>query len=197
MKIKAIKVDYRIEAAPGLRIFFTTGHRNTDEETEAFYHFDTEPEKRDLRGILRVEDECHQETLMWEKEVDFSKKLTYGLLDELIENTIFQYTKGMGQDTEGMIGGYRADDPAVVWMCRRETFLKVVKGWAIHDRKFFSAEILAETENGDDAKVIFGEDQKASLYVQGKLKSEDHIHFPKYADMTLQDALNKLEDSDC
>ena len=197
MKIKAIKADYRIEAAPGLMIIFTTGRRNTDEEPEVFYYFDTDPEERDLRGFLRIEDEYHKDSLMWEKEVDFSKKLTYGFLDELIENTIFQYTKGMGQDTEGMIGGYRADDPAVVWMCRKETFLKVVKGWARHDRKYFSAEILAETENGEDANVIRGEDQKASLYVKGKLKSEDHIHFPKYANMTFQEVLNMLEVSGC
>ncbi len=45
----------------------------------------------------------------------------------------------------GMLSIY--DDPEVVWLMRKVTFETVVRGWAIHDRKMFSGEILGEKEN--------------------------------------------------
>ena len=42
---------------------------------------------------------------------------------------------------------------AVVWLSRKETFEKVVREWAIRDRRTFSGEILGENEKAENEKI--------------------------------------------
>ena len=42
---------------------------------------------------------------------------------------------------------------AVVWLSRKDTFEKVVREWAIRDRRTFSGEILGENEKAENEKI--------------------------------------------
>ncbi|SCW68325.1 hypothetical protein SAMN02910400_01872 [Lachnospiraceae bacterium C10] len=158
MKIKSVKAKYELQAAPKLKICFEIDQ----DEAMCGSSFDPESEDYGLIGMLRIYDET-EEDLGWEdglpleyyEKIDLRAKLQYGFLDELIEKAIFKrlrefHTKIGNPDK---IGSYWTDDPAVVWLMRKETFEKVVRGWAIRDRKVFQAEIIGEKENGETVKI--------------------------------------------
>ena len=67
-----------------------------------------------------------------------------------------------------MIGNYRVDDPSVVWLGSWESFKKVVRGWAIHDRKIFSGEIYVEKENGESVGIHLPENADFVKEFEGK-----------------------------
>ncbi len=72
MKITAVKADYMLEVTKGFRIRFSIENAET------------------MTGRLTVEDDVHDEQQSWAKVLDLQEKLWYGMLDELIENMIFQ-----------------------------------------------------------------------------------------------------------
>ncbi len=168
MKIKSIKAKYELQAAANLKICFEI------DQDEAFCEarclsFDPESDDYEIMGVLSIYDETDDELVQsWEEKIDLRAKLDHGFLDELIENTIFHRMKAICADPDGMIGNYRTDDPAVVWLGRRETFQKAIGGWAIHDRKSFYGAILGENENGESVKISLPENDDIVRSVEGR-----------------------------
>jgi len=155
MKIRSVKAKYELQAAPKLKICFEIDQDEAVCESRCL-SFDPESEDYGLIGMLSIYDETEDGLVQsWEEKLDLRGKLQYGILDELIEKTIFDRMKAICANPDEMIGNYRVDDPAVVWLGRRETFNKVIRGWAIHDRKNFSGEILGEKETGESVRLSF------------------------------------------
>lgn len=168
MKIESIKAKYDIQMAPKLKICFEI---NQDEETceQRCLSFDPKSGDYGIIGVLSIYDETEDGLVQsWEEKIDLRSKLYYGFLDELIENAIFDRMKSISANSDEMIGNYRVDDPAVVWMGCKETFKKVVSGWAIHDRKDFFAEIIGEKGNRERVNIYLPENADAVRNFEGR-----------------------------
>ena len=180
MKIKSVKAKYELQAAPKLKICFEIDQDEAVCESRCL-SFNPESEDYGLIGMLRIYDETEEDLgwedglpLEWEEKIDLRAKLQYGFLDELIEKAIFKrlrefHTKIGNPDK---IGSYWTDDPAVVWLMRKETFEKVVRGWAIRNRKVFLAEILGEKENGETVKIHLPENADIVKSFKGRVFME-------------------------
>ncbi len=177
MKIKSVKAKYELQAAPKLKICFEIDQDETVCESRCL-SFDPESEDYGLIGMLSIFDETKEELVQsWEEKIDLRSKLQYGFLDELIEKSIFKrlrvFKRRMGNPDK--IGSYWTDDPEVVWLMRKETFELVIRGWAIHDRRTFSGEIVGENTKGDVVRLLLKDDQNAQLYRNGELMKEGNI----------------------
>ena len=75
----------------------------------------------------------------------------------------------------GDVGNYLLDDPAVVWLTRKETFQRVVRGSAIGDRRTFSGEIVGENREGDVVRLLLKDDRNVQLYRNDELTKEGDI----------------------
>ena len=153
MKIRSVKAKYELQAAPKLKICFEIDQDEAVSESR-YLSFDPKSEDYGLIGELSIYDETEDGPIQsWAEKIDLRAILQYGFLDEQIENAIFNRMKAICANPDEMIGSYRVDDPAVVWLGRKETFSKVVRGWAIHDRRAFSGKILGEKENGESITI--------------------------------------------
>ena len=169
MKIKSVKAKYELQAAPKLKILFEIDQDEALCESRCL-SFDPNSDDYGLLGKITILDELNDDVRQWEKMVDLKAKLNYGFLDELIESIIFQTMKGLGTDSNETIGGYDVCDPAVVWLIRKETFKKVMRGWRII--KSFAGEIIGENENGDSVRFDLG---KSEFYVNDVLQPDGII----------------------
>ena len=140
----------------------------------------------DFSELLRY-DETEDLFQAWEEKVNLRSKLYYGFLDELVENAVFHRMKAISSNPDEMIGSYRVDDPAVVWLGRKEIFKKVVRGWAIHDRKTFSGEILGENEKAENVKVVLSDNGLVQLYIDNKMIKEGYIDPRRYVSEKMDD----------
>ena len=186
MKIKSVKANYSIQAAPKLRIKFEI---NNDEEGCHYGRWGFEPDSSSygLLGTITIYDETEDLFQAWEEKVNLRSKLYYGFLDELVENAVFHRMKAISSNPDEMIGSYRVDDPAVVWLGRKEIFKKVVRGWAIHDRKTFSGEILGENEKAENVKVVLSDNGLVQLYIDNKMIKEGYIDPRRYVSEKMDD----------
>ncbi|MBR1851860.1 MAG: hypothetical protein IJ794_01590 [Lachnospiraceae bacterium] len=160
---------------------------------ERLYSFDPKDQDYRLLGMLRVCDEGKGEDSAWEELVDLHTKLRYGFLDELIENTIFQWAKGIAGDPDGMIGGYRVDNPVVFWMCHKETFDKVVSGQSIYDVRMFQGEITGDNKDGNQIRILLFNNRKAQVFLDGDFKAVFNLKNIK--EMTFEETISVLENA--
>lgn len=168
MKIMSVKAKYELQVAPKLKICFEIDQDEAVCESRCL-SFDPESEDYGLIGMLSIYDEAEDGLVRsWEEKIDLREKLRYGFMDELIEKAIFDRTKAICADSDEMIGNYRVDDPSVVWLGSWESFKKVVRGWAIHDRKIFSGEIYVEKENGESVGIHLPENADFVKEFEGK-----------------------------
>ncbi len=177
MKIKSVKAKYEIQAASKLKICFEIDQDESVCESRCL-SFDPESEDYGLIGVLSIYDKTEEGLVQTcEEQIDLQSKLQYGFLDELIENAIFKrlrvFKGRMGNPDK--IGSYWTDDPEVVWLMRKETFKTVVRGWAIHDRRTFSGEIVGENTKGDVIRLLLKDDRNAQLYRNDELMKEGMI----------------------
>lgn len=182
MKIMSVKAKYELQVAPKLKICFEIDQDEAVCESRCL-SFDPESEDYGLIGVLSIYDETEDGLFQsWEEKIDLKTKLDYGFLDELIEKVIFKrlkiFNRKIGHPDK--IGSYWSDDPAVVWLTRKETFEKVVRGWAIHDRRIFSGEITGENEKGDVIRLVFGDDRSAQHYINGAMVIDSYIDPKRY-----------------
>ena len=54
-----------------------------------------------------------------------------------------------------------------------DPFEKVVRGWAIRDRRTFSGEILGENEKAENVKVVLSDNGMVQLYIDNKCLMKD------------------------
>ena len=177
MKIKSVKAKYELQAAPMLQISFTIDQDETLCESRCL-SFDPASEDYGLIGRMRIYDQSENGLIQeWEVKLELKAKLSYGNLDELIENEIFKHLRIYKRRMEDpdKIGCYWTDDPAVVWLSRKETFEKVVRGWAIRDRRTFSGEILGENEKAENVKVVLSDNGMVQLYIDNKVIKEGYM----------------------
>lgn len=173
MKITAVKADYMLEVTKGFRIRFSIENAET------------------MTGRLIVEDDIHHEKQSWDKALDPREKLCYGLLDELIENMIFQTAEGISR-ADDMLAGYRMDEPEVAWMSNRKTFEKVICGQSVFDRRTFLGEILGDCSNGKKLRLLLFNNRKAQVFMDGELM--DVIELPVAVDKNYEETLRMIEE---
>ena len=155
MKIESIKAEYELKVTDNLTVSVSVDN-TVEEGEERLYSFASDSDDYRLLARLIVKDGSIPDEWEWERWIDLKPPLKYGFLDELIENMIHQWAKGTNSDPDGMIGTYRVDDPAVVWLTQKRVYDKVVRGRAIRNYVSYSAEIAFKKDNGAIVRAVCG-----------------------------------------
>ncbi|MBR4758678.1 MAG: hypothetical protein IK078_00830 [Lachnospiraceae bacterium] len=177
MTIKSVKAEYRLKAAENLEIILSVDY---DAERDQYEIYEPDPDVGiyGLKGRLKVCDKTGEVLQMWDRKIDLSAALHYGILDELMENTIHEWAKGMLHgDAPDQIVPYDADDPAVIWLCYRLPFVRVVTGENADFKGLvtFSAEIEGTAGDGTAIKATFAKAKLPAVWVyRNGIGPEDH-----------------------
>ena len=175
MKIESVKAEYELTVTDNLSVSVSVDN-TVEAGEERLYSFLPDSDNYRLLAKLTVKDKDTLDEWEWERWIDLKPSLKYGFLDELMENMVHQWAKGMSSDPDGMIGSYRVDDPAVVWLTRKSSYDKVVRGKTIRNLVSYSAEIVGTSDSGTILKAVcekYGlRAQRIATYANGNLMKE-------------------------